>query len=578
MPAIWFTGRGVSVDDGVRPTRQAWSTWPSAGIPTSPEAWRRPAAPVASMVRSASIVAIALVLSRALGVFRDVLIARQFGTGGETSAYYAAFRVPDLLFLVVMAGSFGSAFIPVFSGFLQRGEEEKAWRLSSAVITFAAVAVVLAAGAAFVAATPLVRYAIAPNLSPRFQALTVELMRLLLLSPVLLGLGIAAKGILEAQDRFLLPALAPLVYNLAIIFGAVALAPTMGIRGLAIGVVVGALGHVLIQVPGLVRSGLRFRPSLDRRTEGLGRVWRLLLPRVIGQAAFQINFIVVFAFASRLGDGYPAGLYFAWQLMMLPHGVLALSVSTVIFPTMARLYGEGRLDDLRTTLGRALRPVVFLTLPAAVGLFFYRTAIVQTIFQSGAFSRASTEIVAPPLALFAIGLLSYATVEILTRAFYAMQDTRTPVVAGVAIIAINVALCAALIGPYGLAGLALSLSASTTVEAIILLAVLRGRLGGVGRRDLVWLLRAVGATGAMALIAWGIGPRLTAATAPGAAPRVVQLVFFGYALAVTALAYLVAAHLLRLPELTQVTTRLAGRLPRRRLRLPGRRRRSSWPS
>ena len=569
----------MSADDGARVPTQPWSTWPTPGVPISPEAWRRPTAAAGSLVRNASIVALALVLSRVLGVAREVLIANRFGTSGETSAYVAAFRVPDLLFLVIMAGAFGSAFIPVFAGFLQIGDDEKAWRLASAVVTFAALAIAIAAIATFLAAEPLVRYLIAPELTPRYQALTVDLMRLLLLSPVLLGLGIAAKGILEAQDRFLLPALAPLVYNVAIIFGAIFLAPSLGISGLAVGVVVGALGHVLVQVPGLVRSGLRYRPTLDRRTEGLGRVWRLLLPRVVGQAAFQINFVVVTAFATGLGDEAAGAFNYAWQLMMLPHGVIALSVSTVIFPAMARLYGAGRLDELRSTFGRALRPVLFLTLPAAVGLYFYRTAIVQTIFQSGAFSPASTEIVAPPLALLALGLISYATVEVLTRAFYAMQDTRTPVVAGVVTIAINVALCTALVGRFGLAGLALSLSATTTIEGVILLVVLERRLGGVGRRDLSWLARVAAAAGAMALIAWLLGPRLTAATAPGVASRLLQIPLFVLAIGVTTLGYLVAAHLLRLPELGQVTSRLSNRLPgtRRIRRLPGVRRRSGWP-
>ena len=134
---------------------------------------------------------------------------------------------------------------------------------------------------------------------------------------------------------------------------------------------------------------------------------RLLLPRIVGQAAFQVNFIVVFAFASSLGDAHIAALNFAWQLLMLPHGVVALSISTVIFPTMARLYKQGRLEDLSATFRRALRPLIFLSLPAAVGLFFYRTAIVQTLFQAGAFSSASTDLVASALALFAVGLVSY---------------------------------------------------------------------------------------------------------------------------------------------------------------------------
>lgn len=514
----------------------------------SPDAWRSRSGP-STLVRSATIIAAAFVVSRVLGLAREIIIAYQFGTSGETSAYVAAFKIPDLIFLVIMAGSFGSAFIPVFSGFLVQGDDEKAWALASAVLNVAVISTLVGGAIVFVAADPLVRYVVAPNLAPEYQALTVDLMRFLLLSPVLLGLGIAAKGILEAQDRFVLPALAPLVYNASIVLGALFLAPSMGINGLVVGVIFGALLHAGIQVPGLIRAGMRYRPSVRIRTEGIEEVIRLLLPRIVGQAAFQVNFIVVFAFASGLGDAHIAALNFAWQLLMLPHGVIALSISTVIFPTMARLYKQGRLDDLSATFRRALRPLVFLSLPAAVGLFFYRTAIVQSLFQAGAFSSASTDLVASALALFALGLVSYAVVEVLTRAFYAMHDTRTPVIAGLLTIAVNIALSAVFVGRFGLTGLAMSLSLTTTIEGIILVVVLRRRLPNARIKSFDWPARVAGATAAMAGVAWLTAPVLTAATRPGQAARLAQLALFGYALVVTGLTYLVAAYLLKLPEL-----------------------------
>jgi len=551
----------VSADKPL-PPRQQWPTWPGTpGIPMAPEAWRRGAQARPTMARNALIVAAALVGSRLLGMLREVIIANRFGTSGETSAYVAAFRVPDLLFLVIMAGAFGSAFIPVFARFLVRGEEEEAWRLASVVLNLAAIGVAAAAAAAFLAAEPIVRYLVAPELAPEYQALTVDLMRLLLLSPVLLGLGIAAKGILEANERFLLPSLSPLVYNLAIIAGALLLTPAFGIFGLAIGVVVGAAGHALVQLPGLLRVGMRYRPVLSLRTPGLGEVGRLLLPRVIGQSAFQINFIVVTNLASRLGDAEISGLNFAWQLMMLPHGVLALSISTVAFPAMARLYGDGRLDELRATFGRALRPLLFLSLPAAIGLYFFRTAIVQSLFQTGAFSAASTALVAPVLAVFALGLVAYAAVEILTRAFYAMHDTRTPVVAGVATIALNIAIGYAVVDRYGLPGLAAGLSISTALEGAVLLAILGRRLGLPGAAAWSWLGRVVAAAFATVALAWLVAPLVTAATAPGVAPRPIQLLLLAYAVGVVAASYGVAAWLLRVPEVDQVVGQVTRRLP-----------------
>ncbi len=517
--------------------------------------------PGKSLARHASIVALAFVVSRLLGLIREVILAYRFGTSGEYDAYLAAFRVPDLLFLIIMAGSFGAAFIPVFAGFLSRGETDHAWSLASVVLTVAAITMTVMATVAFVFAGPLVHYLVAPGLQPEYQRIATTTMRILLLSPVFLGLGIAAKGILEAQDLFTLPALAPIAYNLAIIAGAIVLAPAYGVYGVAASVAVGAVGHVAVQIPGLIRSGLRFRPSLDLRIAGLSQVGRLLLPRVIGQAAFQINFIAVTWFASRAGEGRVAALNYAWQLLMLPHGVVALSISTVIFPTMARQFERGEIGALRQTFGQAVRPLLFLTLPASVLLFLLRVPIVQTLFQSGAFSGQSTKLVADPLALLAMGLGSYALVEVLTRAFYAMQDTRTPVIAGIVIIIANIALSAAFVGRWGHTALAMSLSLTTTYEALILLVVLRNRLGGVRLQELGWLGRLLAATIAMAVVTWSISLPLVDATRPGVAPRLVQLALFGFGIGIAAGAFVLACAVLGVPELAQSARQIARRAP-----------------
>ena len=207
---------------------------------------------------------------------------------------------------------------------------------------------------------------------------------------------------------------------------------------------------------------MRYSPSVDPGTPGLSEVGRLLAPRLIGQAAFQINFIALTNLAWRTGEQSVSALNYAWQLLMLPHGVLALSVSTVLLPTLSRLWQAGEKDAFRARLASALQPLIFLSLPTSVVLFAFRTSIVQTLFQTGAFSSESTALVAAPLALLALGLISYAIVELLTRAFYAMHDTRTPVATGVAIIAINIAIGVLLLDRFGYLALAFALSASTT--------------------------------------------------------------------------------------------------------------------
>jgi putative peptidoglycan lipid II flippase len=546
--------------NGPAEPEREWPTWPVQGPPVLQREWGTPK-PKASLARSAGIVAGAFVISRMLGLVREVVLARQFGTSEALGAYISAFRIPDLLFLVIMAGAFGSAFIPVFSGLLGEGEEEKAWKLASVVLNLSTLAALVTSGLAWLGAPELVRLVVAPDAPPDIQQLTVECMRLLLLSPIFLGLGIAAKGILEGQDLFTLPALAPVIYNTATILGAIFLGPHIGVLGVAVGVVAGAFGFLLVQVPGLVRSGMRYSPSFNLRTHGLGEVARLLGPRLIGQAAFQINFIAVTNLAWRTGEQSVSAINYAWQLLMLPHGVLALSVSTVILPTLSRLWQQGDRAGFRTTLGGALRPLIFLSLPASVILFAFRTAIVQTLFQTGAFSSQSTALVAAPLGFLAAGLVSYAVVEAMTRAFYAMHDTRTPVIVGVAIVVANLGIGLALLDRMGYLALALALSLSTTIEAVVLGAVLWRRLGNLARSTIVWLGRVLVATAIVAVACAVIETPLTVITTPGSAPRILQLVLFLAALGVVGLVYLAAAWMLDIPELSTSLNQIFRRIP-----------------
>ena len=538
----------------------SWASWPRQGAPVSERDWGA-SRKRASLARSAGIVAGAFVVSRILGLVREVVLARQFGTSEELSAYVSAFRIPDLLFLVIMAGAFGSAFIPIFSGLLGDGEDEAAWRLASVVLNLAGASVIALSILTWLAAPGLVQLVVAPDASPPTQVLTADLMRLLLLSPVFLGFGIAAKGILEGQDLFTLPALAPIVYNAATILGAIVLGPSIGVRGVAVGVVVGAIGFLALQIPGVMRSGMRYSRALDPRAKGVSEVGRLLAPRLIGQAAFQINFIAVTNLAWRTGEQNVAALNYAWQLVMLPHGVLALSISTVILPTLSRLWQGGEIDAFRATLQGAVRPLLFLSLPAAIVLFAFRVPVVQTLFQTGAFSAESTELVAAPLAFLAAGLVSYAVVEALTRAFYAMHDTRTPVMAGILIIALNIGLGIALLGRLSYLSLALALSASTTVEAVILTAVLHRRLGGDPSGFGRWLWRVLVSGLVTAAVALTLAGPLAEATTPGILPKPLQLAVFLTALAVVGLVFAGCAWILRIPELSDTLAILMRRLP-----------------
>lgn len=536
--------------------------------PVKRPSWYRRSLPAAtrsasrSMAASAAIVAAAFAISRILGMLREIVIATRFGTGEIYDAYVAAFRIPDLLFFVVMSGAFGSAFIPVFGGYLARGESEQAWRLANTLLTYVVVILLIFAQLIFLFAEPLIKGVVAPELPPGSQELAVNLTQLLLLSPLLLGLGAAGRGMLEAHDAFALPAVAPILYNLGIIFGAIVLTPVLGVYGLAAGVIIGAASGVIIQFAALLGHGLRYRPTLSRRTEGLGEVARLMAPRVAGQVISQANLIVMTNFASRLGEGRISALSYAQSLVMLPHGVLAMSLSTVIFPLMARQYELGRLDELKQTLHTALGPLVFLSVPAAVGLFAFRVSIVQVTFQYGSFTPESTALVAEAVGYFALGLLGRAVAEPVIRAFYAMHDASTPLIVSMLTIAVNISLSWLLAPWLGHGGLALSLSITYTMRMFALLSILSRRTDGLVQGLVSSLLRMLPAVVLLALVSFWLAEPLRRVTDPADGRTIWAYGAFAFSLASTGTMYLVAAYCLRIPEFYQLLRMVQRRLVR----------------
>jgi putative peptidoglycan lipid II flippase len=472
------------------------------------ESGERGAADKAQIARAAGLVMALFVVSRALGLLREMVISHQFGTGGELDAYLAAFRLPDILFQIVAGGALASAFIPTFATYLARDDTRGAWRLASAVINLVLILTTVLGALGVLLAPWLVRAVIAPGFDPARQALTASLMRLMLVTPLIFGVSGVVMGILNARQHFLLPALAPIAYNLGIIAGAILLAPAMGVRGLALGVIAGALGHLLVQVPGLVRHGMRYTATLGLRSRGVREVGRLMLPRVLGLAAVQINFLVNTILASGLATGSLAALNYAWLLMLLPQGVFAQAVATAAFPTFSTQAARGQRAEMRSTLAATLRAVLYLALPAAVGLIVLRVPLVQLVFQRGAFTSTSTQMVALALALYALGLPAHSVVEVVVRAFYAVHDTKTPVLVGMAAMGLNVVLSLGFIAAFGAlgwmphGGLALSNSLATTAEMAVLLGLVRRQLGGLeGGRIAASLARTGLAAGVMGLAA-----------------------------------------------------------------------------
>jgi putative peptidoglycan lipid II flippase len=515
------------------------------------------------ILRNTLLVGSCFALAAAAGLFRNVIVARQFGIGADLDAYYAAFKLPDLLFTIVAGGALATAFIPIFADFLAAGDRTGAWRLASAITNLVVIIVSGLAVLAAVTAPWLVHTLIAPGFDASEQAETVALMRLVLISTLLFGISAVQGSVLNGFKHFLLPAVAPVVYPLGIAAGALWLAPVWGVRGLAMGAVVGAALHLAVKIPGLVRYGFRWWPVLDLHSPAVRRVAVLMGPRVLDLGVFHLTLLVTTNLASRLGPGSISSLEWGWGAMQLPETIIGTAFGLVAFPTLADLATRGDLAGLRTTLGETLRMVLALTVPAACALILLGRPLLQLLYQRGAFDAAATEAVYATLRFYALGLVGQACLELAARAFFAQQDTVTPLLIAAGSAGANILLAVLLMEPLGAGGLALANSLAVSGEVLVLLLVLRRRLGGVeGRRLLDTLGRVLGATLLMAAAVSGV-------LALGQQAGVGVLSLVAVAATVGGLGYVGAGLLLGVQALRRLPATLLARKERRVLEAPG---------
>ncbi|CAN5520309.1 murein biosynthesis integral membrane protein MurJ [soil metagenome] len=455
------------------------------------------------LARAGLIVSAAFLASRVLGWVRVVVIGNAFGASAELDAFYAAFRIPDLLFQLVAAGALSTALIPILADLYARDEHARAWRVVSTVANLIVVALMILSVVVFVVAPALVASIVAPGFDAPTQALTVDLTRIMLLSTIFLALGSVGTSVLNARGRFAAAAVAPVIYNLAIIGGALLLAPSLGVTGLAIGVVVGAIGHVAVQLRPVAAFGFRWMPRIDLGDPLARQALRLMAPRAVGLGASQITFVVVTALATTQGEGSVTVFTIAFTLLQIPIGVIGVPLGVVLFPSLSREVAMGNLDEFRSLLTRALRAIVFVMVPVAALTAILRTEVVAALF--GRFDTAAIALTAATLLAFCIGLVAHALIAVLARAFYARQDTVTPVVAAIGAVVVNTSLAALLLGPLGLPGMALAIAVAAWLEAATLLVLLLRRVDGL-RVDEVLSVggRAALATAAATAVALGV--------------------------------------------------------------------------
>ena len=501
-----------------------------------------------ALARAGLIVSGAFLVSRILGWVRLVVFAHVFPAGSDLQVFFAAFRLPDLVFQLVAAGALSSAVIPILSGLLATEETARAWRVVSTIANLM-LAALLVLGLFVLVAAPAIIPAITPGFSPDEWSRTIDLTRIMIVSPIFLALGSLVTSVLNARGRFAASAIAPIVYNLAIIGAAVLLAPALGITGLAVGVVAGSIGHLAVQLAPLRAQGFRYERRIELADPLARQALKLMAPRALGLGAGQITFIVLTSIASGLPGAAIVAFNYAFTLLQIPIGLIGVPLGIVVLPSLSREVALGRIDEFAALISRAIRLTLFAMLPITGIAIVLRHEIVGVLFGDSKFASAALDLIAGTLMTFLLGLTAHALIAILARAFYARQDTRTPVVAAILAVVINSTLAGVLAGPLGLPGLGLAIAIAAWIETIVLLVLLQRSLPELAFRPLLSLgVRSLVVTVVGSLAAAGVAAGLTLAMGdhPGRLDLIVRMVAVGVVWLLTSAA---AALVLRITEL-----------------------------
>src|SRR3954447_1021624 len=464
-----------------------------------------------ALARAGITVTFLFLLSRILGYLRYVVFAAAVPDPAQLDAFFAAFRIPDLLFQLVAAGALSSALIPVIAGLFATDQEARAWRVVSTVTTLMLSALVLLAGVVLLIAPELVAV-ITPGFGPAQVAETAELTRIMTLAPVFLAAGAVATSALNAKGHFGAAALAPLVYNLAIIAGALVLVPVLGVAGLAVSVVIGAAGHLLVQLPVLARIGARIRPRADLRDAEARKALVLMAPRAIGLGFTQIVFVVMTGLASTLGAGAITVFNFAFAVLQIPIGIIGVPLGVVLLPSLSREAATGNTEAFRRLLVSGLSMLAYVMVGlTALGIVVARD-LSRLLFDYGSVNEAALDLTAATLAVFLVGLTAHSMIAVVARAFYALQDTKTPVAAAVFAVIVNIAVARVLVEPFGVTGLAAAIAVGAWLELSLLIGLLRRRLPGLGLRHVAVVLgKGVIVSAAGGAVAWVVHEALLGA-------------------------------------------------------------------
>jgi len=517
------------------------------------------------VVRSASLVSVAVLASRATGLVREMVMARLFGAGFIYDAFLLGFRIPNLSRDLFAEGALSSAFVPAFTTTLAKKGKAEAALLARLVAT----AIIVIIGA-FCALGMVFAPALVELLAPGFHQvpgkfeLAVTMTRIMFPFLLLVALAAQAMGVLNACNRFGVPAMSSTFFNIGSVgFGLIAgflLGPYLHIdriTGMAIGIVLGGALQLVYQLPSLSRLGFRYRPAFDWSHSGLRQIIQLMGPAIIGSAAVQINVMVNTNFASRIPMNGPVSwLGYAFRFMQFPLGLFGVAIASATLPSISRSVAVGNMDEYRRTLSRSLGVVFLLTLPSSIGLIVLGKSMIGAIYEGGRFSVYDTNQTAAALSFYALGLAGYSALKVIAPAFYALNDARTPMLVSIASILMNYFAASSMSARFGFSGLALSTSATALFGAIVLFLLLRHRTQGIYGRDLMSsTLRIIAASVAMGVVVYASNAWITGHLPAG---RLAYLADLAVSVPLGVAVFYVACRALRVSELGLVARAMPG--------------------
>lgn len=508
-----------------------------------------------TLIRSTIIVFLGFTIARVISLVQTVLITEVFGIGAEWDRFVAANQLPETIVLILGGVTLTTALMPFFSGMLANDNRAQAWRLASRVLNTVFLASCLVSVVAFIFAPLLIESVVAPGFAPEGIAESASLMRLLLIATLIFSVSGATMGLLQSHNRFVAPALAPIMYDVGILFGAGLLVERFGVYGIAYGTLIGAALHFAIQIPALIRIGARWVPELGWKDPDVRRVFLLMLPRILDVGVFTFTFTMAINFSSRLGEGAVSAFSWGWRLMQIPQTLIGSAMAVVIFPTLAALSALNDVDGKRSAMAGALKFILIGTIPSAIGLLLVgRPAL--SLLEGGAFDAQATNLVYVALRGFALGIIVHSILEVAARSFFADKDTWTPllITSGGAIINLSFAWVFSGIATgnpdaHGVEAITLGNTLGVTFEVIVLLVILRRRWHGIHESELaVTTVKTVAASLIMAL-AMVVFDALWTTSGLSGQGRLVTIAQITLQILVGGATFIAAAWLLRLEEL-----------------------------